>query len=68
MLLCMRGMHKAPAIADDTEKIKPIDWPAMTMGFKATPEQLAQVQVVQQTMFEFTSEGMQATLLSIKPM
>ena len=45
-----------------------VKWPAMTMGFKATPEQLAQVQVGQQVMFEFKSEGMQATLLSIKPM
>ena len=45
-----------------------LKWPAMTMGLKATPEQLAQVQVGQQVMFEFKSEGMQATLLSIKPM
>lgn len=45
-----------------------VKWPAMTMAFKATPEQLAQVRVGQQVMFEFKSEGMQATLLSIKPM
>lgn len=43
-----------------------VKWPAMSMGFKATPEQLAQVQVGQQVMFEFKSEGMAATLLSIE--
>jgi Cu(I)/Ag(I) efflux system protein CusF len=43
-----------------------VKWPAMTMGFKATPEQLAHVQVGQQVMFEFKSEGMAATLLSIE--
>ncbi len=63
--------------AIDTEKnrvtlahgaVPALHWPAMTMAFQATPEQLAQVQVGQQLMFEFKSEGMQATLLSIKPM
>jgi Cu(I)/Ag(I) efflux system protein CusF len=43
-----------------------VKWPAMNMGFKATPEQLAQVQVGQQVMFEFKIEGMAATLLSIE--
>jgi len=57
MLFGMRSMHKAPATADDTEKTRPIDWPAMAMGFKVTPEQLAQVQVGQQAMLEFTNEG-----------
>ncbi|MCG4455871.1 copper-binding protein [Pseudomonas sp. MMS21-TM103] len=45
-----------------------LKWPAMTMGFKATPGQLSQVQVGQQVIFQFKSEVMQATLLSIKPL
>ena len=43
-----------------------LKWPAMTMAFQATPEQLAHVQVGQQVMFEFKIEGMAATLLSIE--
>lgn len=48
----------------------PIDalgWPAMTMGFKATPEQIASVQPGQSVRFEFTAEGMTATITRIEP-
>jgi Cu(I)/Ag(I) efflux system protein CusF len=48
----------------------PIDalgWPAMTMGFKATPEQIASVQPGQSVRFEFTAEGMAATITRIEP-
>lgn len=48
----------------------PVDalkWPAMTMGFKATPGQIASVRPGQQVQFEFTSEGMDATIRRIAP-
>ena len=48
----------------------PIDalgWPGMTMGFKATPEQIASVQPGQSVRFEFTAEGMAATITRIEP-
>ena len=46
----------------------PVDalgWPAMTMGFKATPEQIASVHPGQLVRFEFTAEGMNATITHI---
>ena len=46
----------------------PVDalkWPAMTMAFNATPEQLASVKAGQKVQFEFTAEGMEATITSI---
>lgn len=48
----------------------PVDalgWPAMTMGFKATPEQIASVQPGQSVRFEFTAQGMAATITRIEP-
>ena len=48
----------------------PVDalkWPAMTMAFKATPKQLASVKVGQKVQFEFTTQGMDATITSIGP-
>ena len=44
-----------------------LDWPAMTMGFTATPEQVASVQVGQKVEFEFVAQGMDATLSRITP-
>ena len=44
-----------------------LKWPAMTMAFKATPEQLASVKVGQKVQFEFTSQGMDAAITSIGP-
>lgn len=46
----------------------PVDalhWPAMTMGFKATPEQVSSVQAGQKVQFEFESTGMDATITQI---
>ncbi len=48
----------------------PVDalkWPAMTMAFAATPEQIASVQAGQQVQFEFTLKGMGATITTITP-
>ncbi len=44
-----------------------LHWPAMKMGFKATPEQLASVQTGQQVEFEFESKGRDATITRISP-
>jgi Cu(I)/Ag(I) efflux system protein CusF len=44
-----------------------LNWPAMSMAFKATPQQLASVHVGQKVDFEFVSTGMDGTLTSIKP-
>lgn len=46
--------------------VKALDWPAMTMGFKATPEQVASVRAGQKVSFEFTSQGMDATITGIQ--
>lgn len=46
--------------------VEALNWPAMTMGFKATPEQVASVQAGQDVSFEFTSSGMDATITSIE--
>lgn len=43
-----------------------LNWPAMTMGFKANPEQVASVKAGQKVSFEFTSKGMDATITSIE--
>ena len=47
--------------------IEALQWPAMTMGFKATPEQVASVQVGQKVQFEFESKGMDSTITQIAP-
>lgn len=49
----------------------PVDalgWPAMTMSFKATPEQIGSVQAGQKVEFEFESQGMDGTITRITPM
>lgn len=45
-----------------------VGWPAMTMAFKATPEQIASVKTGQKVHFEFQLEGMDATITQIMPM
>jgi Cu(I)/Ag(I) efflux system protein CusF len=45
-----------------------LDWPAMTMGFRATPDQAASVQVGQQVEFAFTTDAGTSTLTRIAPM
>ncbi len=54
-------------IVIDHGPVDSLKWPAMTMGFKATPEQLASVQAGQQVEFEFESQGMDATIARISP-
>lgn len=49
------------------EPVPSLQWPAMTMGFRATPEQVASVQVGQTVRFEFESKGMDATITQIVP-
>jgi Cu(I)/Ag(I) efflux system protein CusF len=43
-----------------------VQWPAMTMAFSATEEQLAGLSAGDQVVFEFRSEGAKATVVSIK--
>ncbi|TWI49264.1 Cu(I)/Ag(I) efflux system protein CusF [Pseudomonas duriflava] len=43
-----------------------VQWPAMTMPFKATPDQLNNVKQGDKIDFTFKSEGMSATITSIK--
>ncbi|CRD45324.1 copper-binding protein [Stenotrophomonas indicatrix] len=45
-----------------------VGWPAMTMAFKATPEQVASVGAGQQVHFEFRLDGSDATITEIMPM
>lgn len=47
--------------------VEALQWPAMTMAFKATPEQVASVQPGQRVEFEFVSQGMDATIARIEP-
>ena len=47
--------------------VEALGWPAMTMGFKATPQQIASVQPGQSVRFEFTAKGMEATITRIEP-
>lgn len=47
--------------------VEALDWPGMTMAFKATPEQIASVEVGQSVDFEFESSGMDATITRITP-
>lgn len=43
-----------------------LDWPAMTMGFKATPEQLEQLKEGDEIEFEFKSQGMDSSITTIE--
>ena len=47
--------------------VESLDWPAMTMGFKATAEQIQSVQPGQQVEFAFTASGMEASISRIDP-
>lgn len=44
-----------------------LHWPAMTMDFAATPEQLQGLKVGDRVEFEFHAEDMNARILSIRP-
>jgi Cu(I)/Ag(I) efflux system protein CusF len=43
-----------------------VRWPAMTMAFNATTQQLADLKAGDRVAFEFRAEGMTATIVSIK--
>ena len=47
------------------EPVDALKWPAMTMDFKATPEQIVSVQAGQKVQFEFESQGMDATITQL---
>ena len=47
--------------------VESVGWPAMTMAFKATPEQIASVKAGQKIDFKFEALGMDATITSISP-
>ena len=47
--------------------VEALKWPAMTMGFTATPEQINAVQAGQKVNFEFVSQGANNTITSITP-
>ena len=47
------------------EPVAALNWPAMTMAFKATPEQLEGLSVGQRVQFEFVSAGSEATITTI---
>jgi Cu(I)/Ag(I) efflux system protein CusF len=45
--------------------VESLGWPAMTMAFKATPEQIAAVKAGDDVTFVFDTAGNEATLVSI---
>lgn len=47
--------------------VEALEWPAMTMGFSATPEQIDAVQAGQVVDFEFRSQGADNTITRITP-
>lgn len=44
-----------------------LQWPAMTMAFKVTPEQMASVKAGDKVRFEFAMQGATANITSITP-
>jgi len=49
------------------DAVPSINWPAMTMAFKVTPELAKGIQVGQKVDFEFEAKGMTATITKIAP-
>lgn len=47
--------------------VETLKWPAMTMGFTATPDQIQAVEAGQKVSFEFRSAGATNTITSITP-
>lgn len=54
-------------ITIDHGPVAELQWPAMNMGFGATPAQLAQLHVGQRVEFDFKMAGSQATTIRIAP-
>lgn len=48
------------------DPVPSIKWPAMTMAFKASKDQITGVKAGDRVSFEFTAKGMDATVTSIK--
>ncbi len=46
--------------------VEALGWPAMTMGFKTQPDQLAALEVGDKIEFEFLSKGVTSTIIRIK--
>jgi len=46
--------------------VQALGWPAMTMGFKAEPDQLKTLKEGDQVEFEFASKGMDSTITRIE--
>lgn len=61
------AIDPAGTLTIDHGPVPALEWPAMTMGFAATPEQAGQVAVGQQVDFEFEMRGNKATITSIAP-
>ncbi|PJR31311.1 MULTISPECIES: copper-binding protein [Lysobacteraceae] len=47
--------------------VEALHWPAMTMGFTASPELIAPVEVGQKVQFDFEARGMTARITRIAP-
>jgi Cu(I)/Ag(I) efflux system protein CusF len=65
------GVVKAVDAAKGTitlshDPVPSIKWPAMTMAFKASKDQITGVKAGDRVNFEFTAKGMDATVTSIK--
>ena len=58
---------KAGKITISHGPVAALNWPAMTMTFKATPTQIAAVHVGQKVDFDFVSKGMDATIIHVSP-
>lgn len=48
--------------------VEALKWPAMTMTFKATPDQVASVKAGQKVAFEFEPKGVDNTIIRITPL
>lgn len=51
----------------DHGPIESLKWPAMTMAFNATPEQLGSIKVGDKVHFEFTQQGGASTISKLTP-
>ncbi len=51
----------------DHGPVPELQWPAMNMGFGATPAQVAQLEVGQRVDFDFEMAGKQATITRVEP-
>ncbi len=51
----------------DHGPVPELQWPAMNMGFGATPAQVAQLEVGQRVQFDFEMAGNQATITRVEP-